>query len=190
MDHHHRQGDKAGDTDHMASVKQSCAGAMSYSCRRPWTIKIPIILARMRGREIEMLRYSIHIYPTYLYKIHTYIYTTNTLCYMYKQPIEAARYRCTTPQLPLKNREGGVMLSLTRRVNRQPSIVAKRRQHSTTPQLIGPSILLLQRTLPIFDVIGDHFGRLVCREVAADSFDKVAFGVCVTSAGLSFATLR
>lgn len=41
-----------------------------------------------------------------------------------------------------------------------------------------PARLLLQRLLPVLDVVCNNLGGLVGGEVAADGFDKVALGVC------------
>lgn len=40
-----------------------------------------------------------------------------------------------------------------------------------------PSSRLLERLLPVFDVICDNFCSLISREVATNSLDKVALGI-------------
>jgi hypothetical protein len=41
-----------------------------------------------------------------------------------------------------------------------------------------PSHLLLQRLLPVLDVIRDNLGSLVRREIASDRLDEIAFWIC------------
>lgn len=43
---------------------------------------------------------------------------------------------------------------------------------------LRPSILLFQRSFPIFDMIRDDLGRLVGSEIASDCFDEIALRIC------------
>jgi hypothetical protein len=44
-----------------------------------------------------------------------------------------------------------------------------------------PSHLLLQRLLPVLDVIRNDLGGLVSGEIASDRLDEIAFWICFTS---------
>jgi hypothetical protein len=44
-----------------------------------------------------------------------------------------------------------------------------------------PSHLLLQRLLPVLDVIRNDLGSLVRREIASDGLDEIAFWICLLS---------
>jgi hypothetical protein len=44
-----------------------------------------------------------------------------------------------------------------------------------------PSHFLLQRLLPVLDVIRNDLGSLVSREITSDGLDEIAFWICLTS---------
>lgn len=44
-----------------------------------------------------------------------------------------------------------------------------------------PSHLLLQRLLPVLDVIRNNLGSLVSREITSDGLDEIAFWICLSS---------